>query len=333
MKIGLTYDLRADYLAMGYSREETAEFDREETILAIESAIQDAGHITDRIGNAWRLTERLVQGDRWDMVFNISEGLWGVAREAQVPAILDLYRIPYTFSDPMVMGLTLHKGMTKHVVRGHGFPTPDFMVVESPSDAETVHFTPPYFVKPVAEGTGKGVSSQSIVNQWNQLPGVCEKLITAFHQPVLVEKYLSGREFTTGIVGTGRKARVLGTMEVILLENAEKGVYSYDNKDKYEDRVKYHLVKAADDPSVQAAEVVALGTWQALGCRDGGRTDLRCDSDGNPCFLEVNPLPGLHPVHSDLPILCGHLGISYNSLIGKILASAMVRVQVEQKRP
>lgn len=207
------------------------------------------------------------------------------------------------------------------------------MVVESPSDAEIISFPPPYFVKPVAEGTGKGVSSQSIVSQRNRLPDVCEKLIAAFHQPVLVEKYLSGREFTTGIVGTGRKAKVLGTMEVILLENAEKGVYSYDNKDKYEDRVKYQLVRAADDPSVHAAEAVALGTWRALGCRDGGRTDLRCDASGNPCFLEVNPLPGLHPVHSDLPILCGHLGISYNDLIGEILASAMVRVQPEQKRP
>jgi D-alanine-D-alanine ligase len=97
--------------------------------------------------------------------------------------------------------------------------------------------------------------------------------------------------------------------------------------------VAYHLVKAADDPSVRAAEAVALGTWRALGCRDGGRTDLRCDMDGNPYFLEVNPLPGLHPVHSDLPILCGYSGISYNDLIGEILASAMTRVQAEQKRP
>ncbi|MDA8404404.1 MAG: D-alanine--D-alanine ligase [Desulfobacteraceae bacterium] len=329
MKIGLTYDLRSDYLAMGYSREETAEFDREETILAIESALQGMGHVTDRIGNAWRLTERLVRGDRWDIVFNICEGLYGIAREAQVPAILDLYRIPYTFSDPVVMGLTLHKGMTKHVVRGHGLPTPDFMVVESSGDAEKIHFAPPYFVKPVAEGTGKGISSQSIVHQKEQLAGICGKLINAFHQPVLVEKYLSGREFTTGIVGTGREARVLGTMEVILLPNAEKGVYSYDNKDQYEDRVEYHLV-TAEDPSVRAAEAAALGAWRALGCRDGGRTDLRCDNAGNPYFLEVNPLAGLHPVHSDLPILCGHLCVPYDALIQNILISALLRIPVEE---
>ncbi|MFZ2631207.1 MAG: D-alanine--D-alanine ligase [Desulfosalsimonadaceae bacterium] len=333
MKIGLTYDLRADYLAMGYSREETAEFDREETILAIESALRGMGHTTDRIGNAWQLTERLVQGDRWDLVFNISEGLFGIAREAQVPAILDLYRIPYTFSDPVVMGLTLHKGMTKHVVRGHGFPTPDFMVVESSADAKKIDFAPPYFVKPVAEGTGKGISGRSIVDRRDRLAGVCEKLIDTFRQPALVEQYLSGREFTTGIVGTGRDARVLGTMEVILLPNAEKGVYSYDNKDKYEDRVLYRLVTAAEDPSVQAAEAVALGTWRALGCRDGGRTDLRCDDAGNPYFLEVNPLAGLNPVHSDLPILCGHLGIPYDELIGQIFSSAVRRINIEINRP
>jgi D-alanine-D-alanine ligase len=332
MRIGLTYDLRIDYLAMGYSRQETAEFDRKETILAIESALQGMGHATDRIGNAWNLTERLVSGDRWDLVFNIAEGLHGIAREAQVPAILDLYRIPYTFSDPVVMGLSLHKGMTKHVVRGHGYPTPDFMVVEFPADAEKIDFPPPYFVKPVAEGTGKGISGQSIVRQRDRLAGVCETLINTFRQPVLVERYLSGREFTVGIVGTRADARTLGTMEVILLENAEKGVYSYDNKDKYEDRVQYCLVKAANDPSVGEAERVALGTWRALGCRDGGRTDLRCDNEGKPYFLEVNPLAGLNPVHSDLPILCRHLDVPYNELIEKIFSSAAQRINLQAKK-
>ncbi|RJP94662.1 MAG: ATP-grasp domain-containing protein [Desulfobacteraceae bacterium] len=326
MKVGLAYDLRVDYLAMGYSRQETAEFDREETILAIESALQGMGHATDRIGNAWKLTERLVRGDRWDLVFNIAEGLHGIAREAQVPAILDLYQIPYTFSDPVVMGLTLHKGMTKHVVRGHGFPSPDFMVAESATDTEKIDFAPPYFVKPVAEGTGKGISGQSIVRNKDQLAEVCETLINTFQQPALVEQYLSGREFTVGIVGTGNDARILGTMEVILLENAEKGGYSYENKDKYEDRVEYRLVKSEDDPSVAEAEKIALGTWRALGCRDGGRTDLRCDSEGKPYFLEVNPLAGLNPEHSDLPILCRHLGLPYNELIGEIFLSAAKRV-------
>ena len=120
MNIGLTYDLRNDYLAEGYSEEETAEFDRPDTIEGIEAALLELGYRTDRIGNAKRLVERLAQGDRWDLVFNIAEGLHGVAREAQVPAILDVYDIPYTFSDPLVLSLALHKNLTKTVVRQAG---------------------------------------------------------------------------------------------------------------------------------------------------------------------------------------------------------------------
>jgi hypothetical protein len=126
MNVGITYDLREDYLAEGYSEEETAEFDRSDTIEAIERTLQDLGFQTDRIGNISNLISRLVAGDRWDLVFNIAEGLRGFGREAQVPAILDAYGIPYTFSDPLVLALTLHKALTKHVMRSMGVPTPDF---------------------------------------------------------------------------------------------------------------------------------------------------------------------------------------------------------------
>ncbi|HVO76582.1 MAG TPA: D-alanine--D-alanine ligase, partial [Candidatus Bathyarchaeia archaeon] len=143
MRIGLTYDLRAEYLAMGYGEEETAEFAREETIDELENAIRRLAHEPDRIGSARRLVERLARGERWDLVFNIAEGLRGVGREAQVPAILDLYEIPYTFSDPLVMALTLHKGMTKRVVRDAGLPTPQFALVEHAAGARRVAFEPP----------------------------------------------------------------------------------------------------------------------------------------------------------------------------------------------
>lgn len=333
MKIGLTYDLRSEYLAMGYSEDETAEFDRDDTISAIENALQTLGHKTDRIGNAKTLTGRLVAGDRWDLVFNIAEGLFGIAREAQVPAILDLYEIPYTFSDPLIMGLTLHKGMTKQVIRESGFPTPDFKVVATAADAGGLKFQPPYFVKPVAEGTGKGISEKSIVRDSNHLAAVCNALLKQYRQPVLVESYLSGREFTVGIAGTGPDAQVLGTLEVILLPAAEKGVYSYVNKEKCEDLVEYRLASPADDVSVRTAEALALGCWRALGCRDGGRIDIRCDESGNPHFLEVNPLAGLHPEHSDLPILCNHLGIPYVELIHRIVDSAALRMMPENRGP
>ena len=326
MTIGLTYDLRSEYLAEGFSEEETAEFDRDDTITAIESTIQSLGHHTERIGHSRQLAAALVGGRRWDLVFNIAEGMHGIGREAQVPALLDMYRIPYTFSDPLVMSLSLHKGMTKRVIRDAGVPTADFSVVETPGEARSVGFAPPYFVKPVAEGTGKGVTPESIVRQKSDLIAACGRLIDAFRQPVIIEPYLSGREFTTGIVGTGAKARALGTIEVHLLDTAEQGVYSYVNKEECESRVLYRLVRPADDPVVAEAESVALAAWRALGCRDAGRLDLRCDEKGHPQFIEVNPLAGIHPEHSDLPIICNHLGVPYRELIGWIIDSAATRI-------
>jgi D-alanine-D-alanine ligase len=328
MKIGLTYDLRSEYLAMGYSEEETAEFDREDTISSIESALKSLGHTADRIGNVHKLIEHLAQGKRWDLVFNIAEGFNGVSREAQIPAILDVYKIPYTFSDPLVMALTLHKGMTKHIIRDSGIPTPAFCVVENAGQVPDIAFAPPFFVKPVSEGTGKGISAASIVREPTALQKACAPLILKYNQPILVEQFLPGREFTVGILGTGRDARVLGTLEILLLEGAEANVYSYVNKEYCEQLVEYCLVLPNNDPQVRKAEKIALASWQVLGCRDGGRVDLRCDASGNPCFLEVNPLAGLHPEHSDLPILCNHLGIPYVTLIDQILSSASTRIQL-----
>ena len=326
MKIGLTYDLRADYLAAGYDELETAEFDREDTIDALETAIRGLGHSTDRIGNARRLIERLARGNRWDLVFNIAEGVNGIGREAQVPAILDLYNIPYTFSDPLVMSLTLHKGMTKRIIRDAKIPTSDFCVVEHENDNIMVTFPPPFFIKPVAEGTGKGVSPQSILYEHHDLAPACAAMTRTFRQPVLVERYLSGKEFTVGIIGTGTDAEILGTIEVILLAGAEKGVYSYVNKERCEELVQYRQVRSSEEPLVQKAEDIALGAWRVLGCRDAGRVDIRCDDTEQPYFLEVNPLAGLHPDHSDLPIICKGILLPYEVLIERILSSALKRI-------
>ena len=327
MKIGLTYDLRSEYLAMGFSMDDTAEFDRDDTVEAIETVLIKLGYKTDRIGNARALVQRLGAGDRWDLVFNIAEGLYGMGREAQVPAILDVYGIPYTFSDPLVMSLTLHKAFTKRIVRDAGLATTDFFLVHEETDCDHIHFDPPWFIKPVAEGTGKGTSLNSIIRDKKNIKIACRSLLDAYRQPLLVEPYLPGREFTTGIVGTGHQARVLGTMEVLLMNNAEQGVYSNTNKEHFEDRVRYALVTPKEDPVVEKIEPLVLAAWQVLECRDAGRMDIRCDDKGNPMFMEVNPLAGLHPHHSDLPILCSLLGISYAELICSIVDSARLRVK------
>lgn len=323
MIVGITYDLRVAYMAEGFTEEETAEFDRADTIAAIEGTLQDLGYETDPIGNIKGLASRLVKGDRWDMVFNIAEGLMGLGREAQVPALLDAYGIPYTFSDPLVLGLTLHKGLTKHVIRDLGIPTPDFCVVENLSDIENVNLPFPLFAKPVAEGTSKGISAASKMESKDDLDSECRKLLSLFRQPVLIETYLPGREFTVGITGTGRNAVAIGVIEVVLKKCAEDGGYSYLNKKSFEECVSYRLVSEclADE-----ARETALSAWRGLGCRDAGRVDLRTNGIGAPEFLEVNPLAGLNPVISDLPILCKLAGVTYHELIARIMDSALSRL-------
>ena len=196
--IGMTYDLRDDYLREGFSLEETAEFDKPDTIDAIENALTAEGHRVERIGHVRSLMSRLSEGRRWDLVFNIAEGLSGFGREAQVPAVLDAYSIPYTFSDVLGQSITLHKGITKHIVRDLGIPTPDFVVISDPDDLLSVNLAYPLFAKPVAEGTGKGISSRSKIDKAEDLKTTCLYLLKQFRQPVLLERYLPGREFTVG---------------------------------------------------------------------------------------------------------------------------------------
>lgn len=322
--VGMTYDLRTDYLKEGYTQEETAEFDQPATIDAIEETLGSLGYRTDRVGHVRSLAKRLVAGERWDLVFNIAEGLKGFGRESQVPCLLEAFDIPYVFSDPLVLSLTLHKAMAKRIVRDLGIPTPDFAVVEEPGDLDAVCLAYPLFVKPLSEGTGKGITEKSIVRNPTELKSRCEELLETFFQPALVETYLPGREFTVGIVGTGRKARILAIMEVILREKAEKGVYSLINKEYCEERVDYALVTGKEAERISA---VALAAWRGLECRDGGRLDIRSDASGTPQFLEVNPLAGLHPTHSDLPILATLAGVSYRDLLGMIMASAEERIR------
>jgi D-alanine-D-alanine ligase len=324
MLIGFTYDLKQDYLAEGLSEQEAAEFDSAATIEALASALAGLGHTVVRIGHVRALAARLVAGERWDLVFNICEGVAGFGRESQVPALLEAYGVPYTFSDPLVSALTLHKAMAKHVARAHGVPTPDFALVADENEARSVDLPLPLFVKPVAEGTSKGVDAASLVTSRSALVASVVALAARYRQPVLVERFLPGREFTVGILGTGASARVLGVLEVVLREGADAQVYSYRNKAEWRELVEYRLL----GPGALARDVeqVALAAWRCLGCRDAGRVDVRLDEAGRAQMIEVNPLAGLAPAHSDLPIMAALEGIDYRSLIAAILDCACERL-------
>lgn len=320
--IGFTYDLRDDYIKQGFSAEDSAEFDSVETITSITNALEANGFLVKKIGNVRALVEALAAGQRWDIVFNICEGVKGIGREAQVPALLEAYGIPYVFSPSDVMVVTMDKALAKMVVREQGIPTAPFAVISTLEDVDTVDLSFPVFAKPLAEGTGKGISAKSWIADKNALKRVCAELIQSFSQPVLVESYLPGRDLTVGIVGQGNSARVIGVMESLFKEGAEQGGQSFYNKENCEQVMEYVLV---NDLTAKNAGEYALQSWQALRCLDAGRVDLRCDQEGVPNFLEVNPMAGLHPTHSDLPILSSMAGIDHTTLIGLIMDEACYR--------
>ena len=323
MLIGMTYDLKDDYLKEGYAPELVAECDSIVTIDAIDAALQKLGHQTVRIGNVKALVGYLAEGRRCNLVFNIAEGLYGFLRESVIPALLDAYHIPYVFSDSFVLAICLHKGFTKEVVRKAGVATADFCVLRSAGDWEDVSLPYPLFLKPVAGGTGIGITASSKVMSPRELQKVSQTMLAAYEQPVLVETYLGGREFTVGITGTGDEAVTTGVMEIIIDHSSDGGIYSYKTKQEYETTTRY---ERPEESSWKACEAVALAAWRALGCRDGGRIDVKMDEKGVVHFLEVNPLAGLHPIDSDLPILSRMHGLGYDDLIARILHSAQKRL-------
>ena len=327
--IGLVYDLRSDYLKLGFSEADVAEFDFDGTIIAIQETIESLGYKTERIGNGWALAHALVAGKRWDMVFTIAEGLYGRCRESQVPALLELYQIPYTFSDPMVCAATLDKAIAKKLVASEGLATPGFVVVRTPDDITNVNLHYPLFAKPLAEGTGKGIDQNSKIETSMATYFDLQELLEKYKQPVLVEEFLSGREFTVGIVGTGQNAKAIGTMEIKIITNGESAIYSYLNKEECDTRVRYSALREPKEKN--EIETLALRCYQVLECRDGGRVDIRCNDKGKPYFLEVNPLAGLHPIHSDLPMIATQEGMPFKDLIGAIFKAHSKEPKQESK--
>jgi D-alanine-D-alanine ligase len=323
LRVALAYDLKCDYLAAGYSPAAVLEFDDEATVAGIAGSLAGLGHHVERVGRGLELARRLAAGERWDLVWNLAEGVAGRSREAQVPALCELYEQPYTFSDPLTAALTLDKPTSKRLVRDHGLPTAPFAVVRNRAEAAAVRLPAPLFVKPAAEGSSKGVTARSLVADRADLADRCAELIAEHAQPVLVESYLPGRELTIGILGNGAAAAVVGTMEVGFGRGSDRDFYTALNKDEYEARVSYRLLDG--EPLAVRGREIALAVYAALECRDAARVDLRCDAAGEPCFLEVNPLPGMHPVRSDLPIMCRLGGIDFQTLVGRIVDAAARR--------
>ncbi len=322
MKIGFTYDLRSKHQPCENSPiDYYGEFESDETVAEITKTLISLGHHVIQIGNIKALLRFLAKGKHVDLVFNMAEGRYGRARESQVPNLLDAYQIPYTFSDSLTLAICLDKGLTKNILNLAKIPTPAYQILEQNTPIKTT-LKFPLFLKPLYEGASKGIDENAIIYTKDSLVKRTKWLWDNYQQPVLLEKYLSGREFTVGILGTGSDARAIGAMEISLAENRK--VYGFFVKENYEKLTSYTF--NITPPLRRKLFETALKSWRALGCRDAGRVDIRLDENGIPNVLELNTLPGLHHIHSDLPIIARSTGINFTELIDEILHHALKRM-------
>jgi D-alanine-D-alanine ligase len=309
VRIGLTYNLKPD----GAAGDRFEEFDSIETIEALESALRACGHDPVRLGWGLPMLEKLSENGGVDAVFNLAEGVGGRGRESQVPATLEMLGIRCTGSDPIAIGITLDKALAKLMAKAHDIATAPWAVATTrkPDNLTTLRY--PLFVKPSSEGSSMGVTAKSLCRNEAELTEAVARVRQ--YGPVLIEEFLPGNEYTVGIVG----GKVIGVMQVVPKTDQENFFYSIEVKRDYERQVEYRIV---DEPRVAA---VALAIWNAFGLRDVARIDVRCDRDGLPNFVEVNPLPGVHPIRSDLVILAKGAGWTYDQLIAGIMKSAEER--------
>lgn len=324
MKIGLTYDLREEYPTIeGDPPDCYLEFSTAGEIDQIVAALTNLGHEVQCIGNIAGLVRFLAEGGTANLVFNHAAGAWGRAREAQVPALLEAFRIPYTGSDPVTLAICLDKGLTKLIWQQYGLATAPFRVVRHLADLETLALPPfPLFTKPLHEGASKGITADARVNNPAQLRDRVDTLIKLYRQPVLIESFLVGREFTVGVLGHGTQARVLGLLEVH--SALPSGINTSLDKEHWDERLPNHFVPVTDAAIIGPVVDLALAAYQAVQCQGVGRVDVRYQN-GQPLLLEINPLPTLHPAKSALTIIARQAGLSYQALLQEILDNACQR--------
>jgi D-alanine-D-alanine ligase len=325
IRVGFTYNVKRTQ-----NGDDEAEWDPPETIIAIANALARQGHIVVHLEATADLPRVLAEADV-DLIFNIAEGVEGRNREAQVPALCELLGIPYTGSDSATLAIALDKALGKKVLLQHDILTPKFQVMESHRERVASDMKYPLIVKPNAEGSSKGIGSTSVVDNEEQLRDKVKELIERYRQPALVEEYITGREFTVGLLGD-KRPRVLPPME-IRFKNEEntRPVYDYGVKQEWEKYVYYECPAKLTEAEQKAMEKIARATFWALDCRDVARVDMRMDAEGRIYVLEVNPLPGLTPDYSDLVLIAKACGMEYDQLIAEIMTGGLRRMREKRR--
>jgi D-alanine-D-alanine ligase len=321
--VGLTYDVKPDYiLGKGDSEDANAEFDHPDTIEVIKDAIESGGHKVIKIGNVHNLLRRLKNLDV-DIVFNIAEGVSGRNRESQVPIILEMSGIPYVGADGLTQALTLDKVMAKKVLVAEGIPTPDFFVLSEINSLNGARPDFPMIVKPRYEGSSKGISDKSVVTNVRRLKEQARWVIRTYKQPALVERFISGSEFTVPVVGNKRPV-ALPVVQIKIDGKLDLGDLCYTFSRIRSNTLNY--ICPAEIPVSLENKLIqtALKVYRAVDCRDFGRVDIRVDKNGNPFVLEINPLPSLS-TEDVFMVVSRRMKVSYNSMINRILDYAMGR--------
>ncbi len=344
LNIALTYNVKPElttkvqknssdiYLQKDESQDQYAEWDTFETINAIKSALEFYHDVTliEANEDAFEKFRKL----RPDIVFNVSEGAFGISREAQIPAMLDMLQIPYTGSDPLTLAICLDKSRTKEVLTYHGIPNSKFVVSFGQDGFAGKKLQFPLMVKPIGEGSSKGIFSSSFVNDHDSLEKTLAEKVEKYNQPFIVEEFLPGREFTVAVLGNGAEARTLPIVEMNFNELPAEmpKIYSYEAKWILDTRDKpldiFHCPAQIDRELELKISSVVLKAYSVLGCRDWSRIDVRLDANGTPNIIEVNPLPGVLPDPKDnscYPKAARAAGYDFNQLINEVLLTAAKR--------
>lgn len=323
--IGFTYDLRENFpVKEGEPEDFNAEFDVEEIIEIAKNAIESGGHKVVLIGNVKNLLNRLPNLGV-DIVFNLCEGIGPRNREAQVPVILETYGIPYIGSDGLTMSLTLDKIMTKKILNAEGIPTPHYLGIRKMDDLINLdHMKFPMIVKLRNEGTSKGLSDKSVVHNRKELNRQAEFLFDTYdNSPLIIEKLISGSEFTIPLIGNS-PVEIFPAVQISINDkfDLEEMIYTFERITSPE--LKYVCPAKIGKRLEKKLEDLSLRTYKAVDCLDFGRVDFRVDRDGNPYVLEINPLPSIstEDVFSLSP---EHVGCDYSKVINKIIDAGLKR--------
>ncbi len=328
MKIGLAYDLKEAVVSASSCPEDALEeYDSPETVAAIAAALENLGHPVVKLGGGKEFITSILQNNV-DFVFNISEGLGNhKSREAQVPSILEMLDIPYSGSDPQCLAICLDKPLTKKLVAAAGIRTPKWQLIKNNKQLKEIKYDDlplPAFVKPAYEGSSKGIRLGSRAETAVQISEIATGLLEYYKQPVMVEEFIAGDEVTVGMIGNS-PPKVLGIMRVLPKQRSTYFIYSIEVKREWEQLADYECPARLETVTLKEITNSSLKIFEALGCRDFARLDFKLSSEGVPYFLEINPLAGLNPKSSDMPIMANKLGWTYQALISAILNAALQR--------